>query len=149
MSARYPFDPFALPERPDVPFPAPQRRRSSVPLSIKQRLVRGVVKISIIIAIVLLLAVLIFLPALISELARVEALTIEGRFYPISEFVDALASLALGSFVIAVSLVAFVLAASFTGRDMNRVVGYWTLAKNDYEEREHDRMRRFNKVTHV
>lgn len=125
MSARYPFDPFALPERPDVPPPASFERTAATHLSLRGKLRKFLRAIFHAIAIFSVLSVLIFLPALVLEFMRVDKVSVEGRVLSAREFVDGLGSLYIGSSVIALSLMSLIAAGAVVGRGLDGQHGEW------------------------
>lgn len=152
MSAHYPFDPFALSERPDIPFPPSKVRRDKVTYSKAQRLRRAGVTVLGSIAAVLGLGILIFIPVLVSEFARIEALTIDGREQSATEFAASLEALFMGSLIIGAALVSFLAAAAVAGRDMDVVLHHWTYGNRSSDRfalGEPSRHETLEKVRHV
>ncbi|MFD1696319.1 hypothetical protein [Roseibium aestuarii] len=149
MSARYPFDPFAMPERPDVPFPAARIDRAASSLPMTRRLARLGLRAVSLVGLIAGLSVLIFLPALVSELARIEAVTVEGQTYSASAFVEALGSLYLGSVIVAIALTSFLAAAALARPDLDPALGRWMSAPAADARGEHRLSSLRRKVTHV
>ena len=110
MPARYPRGPSAETDRPDVYLPEPLRRRSN-------RLRRGVTLLTYVGAYLLaivLLAVLLFIPVLVVEVGRIDAVVLAGEFLPAGAFAVKLGSLFLGTAIVATALVSFVACAALS-----------------------------------
>jgi len=114
MSARFPLDPFAVPSRPDISIPMPIRGRAN-------RLRAGVKAICVIgvfVAASLVLAVVLFVPILAVEIARIDAVVLAGQTLEAWSYSARLGDLFLGTLIVAFSVLAFltsVMLSSGTG----------------------------------
>lgn len=119
MSARYPLDPFALPNRPDISIPIPIRRRAN-------RLRAGVKALCVIgvfLAASLVLAVVLFMPLLVVEIARIDAVVLAGQTLEAWSYSARLGDLFLGTLIVSFSVLAFltsVMLSSGTGVPLPR-----------------------------
>lgn len=114
MSARYPYDPFALPERPDVHLPPAVPQRGQNPF--------GFLKLAkLALAFLLsvgLLAFIMFVPVLLSEIGRVDAVLLAGELLPAYSFAGRLTDLFFGTFIVATAILSFLGAVALSaGRD--------------------------------
>ncbi|MEP0232581.1 hypothetical protein [Roseibium sp.] len=107
MSARYPFDPFAVPNGPDIEFPAARKRRSFA-----QFLLRALLAIGGFIAASFVLSVVLFVPILIGEIIAIEAVVVGGHQVEALEFVSRLGALFPGTLVIAVAILSIIASAA-------------------------------------
>nr|WP_319383474.1 hypothetical protein [uncultured Roseibium sp.] len=98
MNSFYPQDPSAPADRPDVEVPPPVPQGSA-----RRRLVRGVLHAAAFAGVTFVVAVLLFVPVLVYNLGRVEALEVAGRHIPVSVFIDELGALFWGTAIIALS----------------------------------------------
>lgn len=118
MSVRYPMDPFAVPNRPDIPLSPPRRRR---PIPSNRRLSgvrRAAVAAAGFTAASLVLAGLLFTPVLVQELSRIDAVMLSGEVVPSGAFTARIGALFLGTLIVAVALVSlFASAALVASRD--------------------------------
>ncbi|WP_417686537.1 hypothetical protein [Roseibium sp.] len=117
MSSRYPFDPFALPDRPDVllsPDPGPGQFIENQ--NVIRRISGAMTVLAVWIGATAGLSILIFLPVLASEISQIETLGVAGRAYTAQAFVARLADMFLGSSVIAAALVCFLASAVLAAR---------------------------------
>lgn len=99
MNSFYPQDPSALADRPDVEVPPPPVPQGSA----RRRLLRGLLHAAAFAGVTFVVAVLLFVPVLVYNLGRVEALEVAGRHIPVSVFVDELGALFWGTAIIALS----------------------------------------------
>ncbi|MBD8891365.1 hypothetical protein [Roseibium litorale] len=106
MSARYPLDPFALPNRPDIPISASRDAgRRAVPAGTLLKTAATVILITI------GLATAVFLPALLLDVSRVDHLVLDGRMMTLPAYSARVIDMFLGALVVAIALVSFVLSA--------------------------------------
>ena len=117
MSSRYPFDPFAVPERPDVTSYADSGKTRA---SFAQRLARAARAIALFTGISIVLSLALFVPILVSELFRIEAIQLGDKTYSRSGFAGYLTELYLGIAIISVALVCFMTSAAVAGRGLER-----------------------------
>lgn len=106
MSARYPLDPFALPERPDIPISL-VRADGVAPVTAMVLLKRGLTVILITIG----LATAVFMPALLFDVSRVETIVLAGQSMTLPAYSARVIDMYLGALVVAVAVVSFVLCA--------------------------------------
>ncbi|NBN63241.1 hypothetical protein GWI72_01200 [Microvirga tunisiensis] len=110
MSDRYPTDPFALPNRPDVAFTLAGADRPAVVRSPLQRLRLAVLALAAFVVTVTGVAALLFLPVLLHELMDLQAVQRHGEVMLMSRYGAHLMSLFLGTVVVSGALVSFALA---------------------------------------
>ena len=111
MSVRYPMDPFATPNRPDVHFPfagvvLPDPGR--VPLARRLRL--AVLAVAAFAVAVSVVAMILFMPVLVHDLTSLQAVQRHGEVMLIAQYTERLLSLFLGTVVLSGALVSFALA---------------------------------------
>lgn len=115
MSVRYPYDPFALPERPDISL---LERASPAPRP--SRLVAGLAAVGGFSAAAFGLGCVLFVPVLIGELGRIDALIVSGETVPTYSFAGRLRDLFFGTLILSVAIVSFLAAAALSSGPMYR-----------------------------
>ena len=112
MSARYPLDPFALPNSPDIPIPALRTKdRPAIPVGL-------VLKKAVTVMLVTIgLASAVFLPALLLDVSRVDHLVIDGRLMTVPAYSARVIDMFLGALVLATALVSFVLSVMISASE--------------------------------
>lgn len=114
MSARYPLDPFALPNRPDIPISAERNQgRLKVPATKMLKTAASVILITI------GLATAVFLPALMIDASRMELVVLNGQVMTLPVYSARVIDMFLGALVVAVALVSFVLCAMICACERN------------------------------
>jgi len=110
MSVRYPYDPFALPERPDIHPPEP------VPASFGRTFGSVTRRIALIVAgffaAAVALAVILFIPVLIREIGRVDAVMLAGELLPVYSIAERLQDLFFGTLILSVAILSFLAASA-------------------------------------
>lgn len=116
MSARYPLDPFALPDRPDIALPAGVGRRS-----VFRSLLRGFLMLAGFGLASVVIAVVLFVPILMNEIGQIETVVQGGRAFEIAHFLSRLGALFFGTLVFAVAFMSILASAALAaGQD-----GHW------------------------
>ncbi|MTI43600.1 hypothetical protein JM93_02824 [Roseibium hamelinense] len=130
MSARYPLDPFALP---NVPFRGLQ---SGLYLcSVAGCLKCALATIAIFLAAVLCLAVVFFIPVFIQVLARLNAVVVDDVAMVPAQFAGHLGELFFGTAIVAFAIVSFIASAIVASRDMDRYEAPQTRAQYGAHDR--------------
>jgi len=110
MSVRYPYDPFALPERPDIHPPEPG------PASLGRTFGSAMRRIALIVAgffvAAIALAVVLFVPVLIREIGRVDAVMLAGELLPVYSVAERLQDLFFGTLIVSVAVLSFLAASA-------------------------------------
>ena len=123
MNSHYPQDLSALADRPDFEIPTvPQAKAGLV-----RRMARATLSAAAFAGITMGVAVVFFVPVLIFNLSRIEALEVAGELMPASVFVDQLGALFWGTAIIALAFTSlmtglFFMAAGATIRPRSRTV---------------------------
>lgn len=123
MSVRYPMDPFALPNRPDVDFPfagLDRPTRGRVPLGHRLRL--AVLALAAFAAVVGVVSAVLFMPVLLHDLTSLQAVQRHGEVMLMSEYTTRLTSLFLGTVVLSGALVSFALTVVLAARRSRTLV---------------------------
>ncbi|MEP4030837.1 hypothetical protein [Roseibium polysiphoniae] len=132
MSARYPFDPFAVPNGPDIEYPAARQRRS-----VAQVLLRALLAIGGFIAASFVLSSVLFVPILIGEIIAIDAVVVGGHQTEVADFVSKLGALFLGTLVVAVAVLSIIASAALAaGKE-----GRWEHPVSDEVRREQEAAR--------
>jgi uncharacterized membrane protein len=110
MLSRYPLDPFARPDSPDLPG-LPVR---IAPAGVARRLREAAIVAGAAAALTLALTLILFLPVAADEISRLESVVVNGVSEPAGAFTDRLVTLFLGLLVLSASVSAFVLSVLMT-----------------------------------
>ncbi len=105
MLSRYPLDPFARPDSPDLP----EGQVVVASGGFAARLRDGAIVAGLAIALTLALTLILFLPVAAEEIGRLDMVVVDGAGEPAGLFVDRLAALFFGLLVLSASVSAFIL----------------------------------------
>lgn len=122
MSVRYPYDPFALPERPDVH--PPQARLATEGCSTVSAAKRILFAVAGFAAAVIMLAILLFIPVLVREIGRIDAVVLAGHMLPAHSFAERLLDLFFGTVIVAIAILSFLAASALAQDPRTEPVGF-------------------------
>lgn len=115
MSVRYPMDPFALPNGPDIDFPFAGARRPAA-VSPAHRLRLAALAVAGFATVVGVVSAVLFMPVLLHDLMSLQAVQRHGQVMLMAQYTDRLLSLFLGTMVLSGALVSFALAVVLSAR---------------------------------
>ncbi|MTH98407.1 hypothetical protein [Roseibium sp. RKSG952] len=107
MSARYPLDPFALPDRPDIPVPertGPRDRTGTLKAAARS--------FGIFVLAAVVLTGLLYAPVLIREIGRIDTVVMNGIGLRPGAFAGHLIDLFLGTAIVSVAILSFIASAA-------------------------------------
>lgn len=90
--------------RPDIEVSLPEEPRQAFP----RRAMRAAVAAGVFLGITFAIAVVFFIPVIVFNLSRIEALEIAGRHIPVTQFADELGALFWGTFIVALAFTSFI-----------------------------------------
>jgi hypothetical protein len=109
MSARYPLDPFALPNGPDIPLSSPSLRGD-----VRGTVFRLLIGVGLFSAAVSVLALVLFVPVLFSEAARIDAVILDGRLFQKADLMSLLGDLFMGTAIFSLAVISFIASAALS-----------------------------------
>ncbi|GAB2184019.1 hypothetical protein [Roseibium sp. LAB1] len=90
--------------RPDIEVSLPEEPRQAF----SRRVMRATLAAGVFLGTTFAIAVLFFIPVIVFNLSRIEALEIAGRHIPVTQFADELGALFWGTFIVALAFTSFV-----------------------------------------
>lgn len=90
--------------RPDIEVSLPEEPRQAFP----RRAMRAAVAAGVFLGTTFAIAVVFFIPVIVFNLSRIEALEIAGRHIPVTQFADELGALFWGTFIVALAFTSFI-----------------------------------------
>ncbi|MCR9281049.1 MAG: hypothetical protein NXH99_05125 [Rhodobacteraceae bacterium] len=90
--------------RPDIEVSLPEEPRQAFP----RRAKRVAVAAGVFLGTTFAIAVVFFIPVIVFNLSRIEALEIAGRHIPVTQFADELGALFWGTFIVALAFTSFI-----------------------------------------
>ena len=109
MSARFPYDPFARPELPDVRLPEVKFDRAP-----RFTFAKALKVVLAFLAAILVLSMILFVPVLAGQVARIDAIMLAGELLPAYSFADRLLDLFFGTFIVASAVLSFLAAVALS-----------------------------------